>query len=99
MDGGGGGSIVLSWGDRGDAFDDVVRRALKTKAVELVRVILGSKVRRADELVAVALAFGGREYAVLASRQEGYEFHFLHAAMASRRAAFGCWLCSAAVVP
>ena len=40
-------------------------RALKTKAVELVRVILGSKVRGADELVAVALAFGGREYAVL----------------------------------
>ena len=52
-----------------DAFDDVVRRALKTKTVELVRVILGCEVRRADELVAVALAFGGREYAVLTAAE------------------------------
>jgi hypothetical protein len=44
-------------------------RALEAEAVELVGVILRREVRRADEFVAVALAFGGREYTVLAAAQ------------------------------
>jgi len=42
-------------------------RALEAEAVELVRVIVRGEVRRADELVAVALAFRRGEYAVLAA--------------------------------
>jgi len=44
-------------------------RALEAEAVELVLVILRGEVSSTNKFVAVALAFGGREDAVLAAAE------------------------------